>query len=152
AAIVRHDFILPLALCSKWMAELVTVFRSADAVAEVDAQVVMQLLADNGIQATLLDDDAPGVPEGAWEVRVDAPHSADAEMLISTLHLDDEVFDESHALDMVTVFRAAGSSAEMEAMSVKAMLESNGIAAMILSDSRLPNLPDQVRVPRREAT
>ena len=53
---------------------------------------------------------------------------------------------------MVTVFQSAGTTGEMEAMSVKAMLKSNGIEVMIVADSRLPNLPDEVRVPRDQVT
>jgi hypothetical protein len=44
---------------------------------------------------------------------------------------------------MVTVF---GSASEMEAMSIHAVLEAAGIAAMIVGDSRYPNFPQQVRV------
>ncbi len=56
--------------------------------------------------------------------------------------------DESRDLDMVTVFQSAGNTSEMEAMSVKALLESNGLEAMVVADSRFPNLPEEVRVPR----
>jgi hypothetical protein len=59
---------------------------------------------------------------------------------------------ESHQLDLVTVFQSAGSNAEMEAMSVKALLESNGIEAVLIADARLPNLPDEVRVAQRDVT
>ena len=56
----------------------------------------------------------------------------------------------SHALDMVTVFRSAGSGAEMEALEVQGLLESNGIATLLIGDARLPNLPDEVRVPKED--
>jgi hypothetical protein len=36
----------------------------------------------------------------------------------------------------------------MEAMSVKGILDAAGIYAMIESDPRFPNLPEEVRVPR----
>jgi hypothetical protein len=136
------------------MENTVVVFRSADANAEEDASAVLDLLTGEGIAATLLDDRAPGVPSGAWEVRVDAKDSQRAEALIAEDLVEDESeqVDGSHGLDLVTVFRAAGSGAELEAMSVKAILESNGIYAMLVADSRLPNLPEEVRVPREHLT
>jgi hypothetical protein len=59
--------------------------------------------------------------------------------------------DASHDLDLVTVFRTASTISDFEAMSVKALLESNGITAVIIGDSRYPNLPDEVRVARADA-
>ena len=59
---------------------------------------------------------------------------------------------ESHNLDLVTVFQSAGSNAEMEAISVKALLESNGIESVLVADTRFPNLPDEVRVAQRDVT
>ena len=59
---------------------------------------------------------------------------------------------ESHQLDLVTVFQSAGTTAELEAMSVKALLDSNGIEAVLISDSRLPNFPDEVRVAQQDVT
>ena len=56
--------------------------------------------------------------------------------------------DASHDLDLVTIMRAAGVEAEVQAMSVKSLLEANGIDAFLIGDTRLPNLPYQVRVPR----
>jgi hypothetical protein len=59
--------------------------------------------------------------------------------------------DASHDLDLVTVFQTASTISDFEAMSVKALLESNGIRAVVIGDSRYPNLPDEVRVPREDA-
>jgi hypothetical protein len=59
--------------------------------------------------------------------------------------------DESHDLDLVTVFQSAGAYGEMEALSVQAMLKANGLDAVIVGDSRFPNFPEEVRVPRVEA-
>jgi hypothetical protein len=50
------------------------------------------------------------------------------------------------------VFQSAGNSSEMEAMSVKALLESNGIEAVIVGDARWPNLPEEVRVAQEHVT
>ena len=109
------------------------------------------MLNSQGLSAALLDDSAPGVPAGAWEVRVAAADGARADVLIAQNPIEDEYSqpNESHALDMVTVFR---TGAESEAMTVQALLQSNGIEAMMIGDARLPNLPEQVRVPREHVT
>jgi len=125
----------------------IAVFRSADPNAQEDAGSILEMLAENGIKAVLADDLVPGVPAGAWEVRVAAQDQEPAEALIAANWVD-----ESHDLDMETVFRSAGTSSEMEAMSVQAMLDSNGISALVVADSRFPNLPEEVRVPREQVT
>jgi hypothetical protein len=56
----------------------------------------------------------------------------------------------SEELDLVTVFEGAGTNNEMEAMSVQALLEANGIQAVIIGDAVLPNLEEDVRVPRQD--
>jgi hypothetical protein len=134
--------------------ETVTVFRSADESAEQDATKVAELLKSEGLAATLLDDSAPGVPAGAWEVRVLAADSARADALIAANPIEDEFANPSGSpgLDMVTVFRSAGTGAESEAMNVQALLEASGIEAMLIADARFPNLPEQVRVPREYLT
>ena len=132
----------------------VTVFRSADESASEDAARVAQMLTEEGMPATVLDDNAAGVPEGAWEVRVAPEHQARAEELIARFRPDDEFLnpDASGDLDTVTVFRSAGTTSEMEAMSIKALLEAGGISAILVGDSRFPNLPDEVRVAREHLT
>ena len=133
---------------------MVTVFRSADPSAEEDARAVLQLLAAENIKGTLLDDQAPGVPAGAWEVRVAPKDAGHAEALIAAQAAWNETVEinESHDLDLVTVFRSAGSTGEMEAISVKSLLEASGLAAVVVGDSRFPNLPEEVRVPKEDAT
>lgn len=59
--------------------------------------------------------------------------------------------DDSHDLDLVTVFRTAGTFSDMEALQVKALLESNGLDVVHFGDSRYPNFPDEIRVPRDQA-
>ena len=127
------------------MSSQITVFRSADETASEDAANVQQMLADQGIQAALLDDSAAGVTEGAYDVRVHAANQARAEQLVAQFPPGTEVedVDPSEALDQVTVF---GAASEMEAMSIHAVLEAGGISAMIVGDSRLPNVPQEVRV------
>jgi hypothetical protein len=63
----------------------------------------------------------------------------------------DEQEIDSEELDLVTVFEGAGSSSEMEALQVQALLESNGIEAVLIGDTRFPNLPEVVRVPKEDA-
>ncbi len=104
---------------------------------------------DSGIAAAVLDDGAPGVPEGAWEVQVAEADSSRADALIAT-HPLDLAPDRSHALDMAIVFRAAGTDNESEAMTVKGLLEANGLEAEIIADTRFPNLPQQVQVPQSQ--
>jgi hypothetical protein len=60
--------------------------------------------------------------------------------------------EESHELDMVTVFQSAGTTSEMEALSVQSLLEAAGISAMVVGTQSLPNLPEEVRVAREHVT
>jgi hypothetical protein len=136
-------------------ADLITVYRSADESAEEDARAIRDLLTSEGIDAVLLDDNAPGVPEMAWEVRVPPHASARAEELIGEARLpDDELVevDPSPDLDTETVFSAPGGpTAELEAIGVKSVLDAAGIASFIVGDSVLPNLAFEVRVAREYA-
>ena len=125
-----------------------------DAGAKEDAESIVELLTDSGIRAILLDDDAPGVPEGVFEVQVPAPDAARAEKLIdeSALPEEGEDVDDSPALDPETIFHAEASpTAEIEALGIKSLLDANGIAAVMVGDSVLPNLAFQVRVARDQA-
>jgi hypothetical protein len=134
--------------------DLITVFRSMDADAKEDAEVIMDLLTDAGIPATLRDDSAPGVPEGVFEVQVPARYSARADQVMAENPLpeESEKVDPSSDLDLETVFSSgAMPSSEVEALGVKTMLESNGIAAVLVGDSVLPYLAFEVRVARQEA-
>jgi hypothetical protein len=130
--------------------DLTTVYRSMDADAAEDADCIVELLTDAGIQAVLLDDSAPGVPEGVFEVRVPAADAARAEQVIADNPLPDEAeeLDPSSALDLETI---ASAASEMEAMSIKNLLDSNGISAVLVGDSVLPNFPFEVRVARDQA-
>jgi hypothetical protein len=132
------------------MSSQITVFRSADKSASEDADSVRQMLIESGIAATLLDHSAPGVMAGAYEVRVEAENQARAEQLIAEFQVEDELepADPSEGLDLVTVFRSAGTAAEMEAVSIHSVLEAGGIEAMIIGDSRYPIFPQDVRVAR----
>lgn len=133
------------------MQEPVTVFRSADENARDDAAGVAELLKSQGIEALLLDDRAPGVPEGVWEVRVEAAEASRAETLLAESR---EPPDESHDLDLVTVFRSGDGSSEgdMEALTVKNLLDAAGFDAVLVGAKvPFPNLTQEVRVPRENA-
>ena len=127
---------------------LLTVFRSADEDAEDQAGRIADLLKAAGIQAALLDDSAPGVPEGAWEVQVSAEDSSRAEALIAAN--PEPPPNESHDLDLVTVFDSGDGTSEgdMEAMTVKNLLEASGIQAVMIGDVPIPSLGHEVRVPK----
>jgi hypothetical protein len=58
----------------------------------------------------------------------------------------------SHDLDLVTVFRLAeGGIEETEVLMVQQLLESNGIQTVLVGDSPLPNLAEEIRVARIDA-
>ena len=59
--------------------------------------------------------------------------------------------DSSHALDPVTVFKAANNQSSFEATTVQAMLEAEGIATEFVGDSRYPSLPTEIRVAQEDA-
>jgi len=55
-------------------------------------------------------------------------------------------------VDLVTVFRlAGGGTAEMEVITVRQLLESSGIATVLVGDSPLPNLAEEIRVAKVDA-
>lgn len=126
-----------------------------DATAKGDCETLIDILTAQGINAVMVDDRTPGVMEGVFEVRVPAVDSAKAEKLIAENPLPDDVeeVDTSDELDLETVFHAEGSGtlAEMQAINVKNLLESNGISALLTGDSVLPNLPFEVKVARLQA-
>jgi hypothetical protein len=136
-------------------ADLVTVYRSMDATAKEDCETLVDILRAEGISASMVDDNLPGVVEGTFEVRVAARDAAKAEQLIAENPLPDDVeeVDDSSNLDLETVFHVEGSGtlAEMQAMNIKNLLESNGMSAVLVGDSVLPNLPFEVRVAREQA-
>lgn len=135
--------------------DLVTVYRSMDASAKDDCAEIIEMLSEEGVRAVLWDDSFPGVPEGAFEVRVPSGLGPKAEKLIAENPLADEVeaVDPSARLDLETIFQAGagGNTSEIEALGIKNLLEANGIAVVLVGDSVLPNLPFEVRVARDQA-
>ena len=134
-------------------ADLVTVYRSMDTSAKEDCEMLIDMLGANAIDPVLVDDSAPGVPSGVYEIRVPAAQAPRAEQLIAENPPpdEDEAADPSAELDLETVFRATGTSAEMQALGVQSLLDSNGIDAVLWGDSVLPNLPFEVKVARVNA-
>ena len=55
-------------------------------------------------------------------------------------------------LDLEAIYHAEGAAtAEAEALAIQALLQSNGIMAVVVGDSVLPNLPFEVKVARNQA-
>ena len=135
--------------------QMVTVYRSMDLTAEEDCQTIADLLIADGMSPVILDDSAPGVPEGTYEVQVPADQAERAERVIADHPLPDEVeeVDPSPFLDLSEpIFHSEGSTtAEFEANEIKSLLEANNIAALVVGDSVLPNLPFEVRVAKENA-
>jgi len=53
---------------------------------------------------------------------------------------------------LVTVFQMAeGGIEEMEVLTVQQLLESNGIATVVVGDSPLPNFAEEIRVDAKDA-
>jgi hypothetical protein len=133
----------------------ITVFRSGDPSAEADATAARECLTQAGIQAIQLGDDSPGVIEGTWEVRVPQSDRTRAEAILEARPAapeDDEsqVAHEglSHDLDFVSLFSSQNNDAEMEAIMIQSMLESNGIPCVVIGSAQYPSLGFEVRVPK----
>jgi hypothetical protein len=121
-----------------------------DATAKDDCDLIVDILTAEGLSPVILDDSAPGVPEGTFEVQVPADQLQKAEQLIAENPLPDEVeeVDDSSDLDLETIFHADGTLAEVESMEIKNLLEASGIAAVVVGNSVLPTMSFEVRVAR----
>jgi hypothetical protein len=137
--------------------ERITVFRSGDHNAEEDANAACERLMEQGIDAILVSDEDPDVIDGTWEVRVPLVDQEKAEAILATPVLEaedeEEVSEEglSHDLDFVSIFSSQGIEAEMEAISIQAVLEANGIPCTVVGSAQIPSLPFEVRVPKLRA-
>ena len=78
------------------------------------------------------------------------PTRAEAEKLIAENPLPDEVeeVDPSSELDLETI---ASAATEMEATTIKNLLDANGVSAVLVGDSVLPNFAFDVRVAHDQA-
>ena len=130
--------------------DLVTVYRSMDAAAKEDCEVISDILTAEGLSPVILDDSAPGVPEGTFEVRVPSSQLQRAEELVAEHPLPDDVedVDDSSELNLETIYHADGTLAEMESMEIKNVLEASGIAAVVVGNAVLPTMSFEVRVAR----
>ena len=127
-------------------------FRSADHSAEEDAEDICDLLVESGLSPVVLRDDAIGVPSGTCEVRVPAEQATKADELITaSAESEPEPGDPSHDLDVETIFDAVGTTAEMEAIGIRGVLEANGIPSVMVGPSVYPNLRFLVRVTKKDA-
>ena len=130
--------------------ELITVYRSMDANAKDDCEVIVEILTAQGLSPVIVDDSVPGVLAGTFEVRVPSEQVLRAEEIVAENPLPDEVeeVDTSADLDLVTVFQAQDTLAESESLEIKRLLEANGINAVLVGNSVLPILSFEVRVAR----
>jgi hypothetical protein len=117
--------------------------------AESEVKAVCEMLQQTGLSAEIVDDSAPGVVVGTFEVRVPRSQAPVAERLIGVQpDFIPETADPSHDLDMVPVFASDAHNAEMLAMEISSILEASGIPTLVVGGSQLPNLPCEIRVPR----
>ncbi len=137
-------------------ADFITVFRSGDPTAEQDAAEARERLIKAGIQTVMLNDEAAGVVEGSWEVRVPSADRERAEKLVDALAPAPEPEDEvevseegaSHDLDFVNVATFDGIGGEMQATLLKSALEASDIPVTVIGLSQIPSLSFDVRVPK----
>ncbi len=129
-------------------AEMVTVFRSADAGATEEASAILDLLADAGLNAMLLTDEYPGVLQGTTEVRVPAEEEEAALDAIDAANGGAVEGSPSHGYDLVELYRGQGTTGEVEAMSIRAVLDANHVPSVLIGSTQLPNLPFRVMVPQ----
>jgi hypothetical protein len=57
----------------------------------------------------------------------------------------------SHGLDLVTVFEDSGTTAEIEALGIQAILEAEGIRVVLGGETSFPSLPWSVGVAKADA-
>jgi hypothetical protein len=130
---------------------MIIVYRSADMNADQDAQAVRNFLVSNGLDAQLVDDNTPGVESGTFAVQVPEEQAPQAQSLVAEAAKNEmSASDPSHDLDMVVFRETMGATGEIEALGIKAILDANGIANIMVGNSTLPNLSFFIRVPRTD--
>ncbi len=127
---------------------MVTVFRSGDPTATEEASAIVDLLADAGLNAMLLTDDYPGVLQGTVEVRVPADEEVAALDAIDAQAGAETEGTPSHGYDLVELYRGQGASGEVEAFSIRSVLDANHIPSLLVGSMQMPNLPFRVMVPQ----
>ena len=132
--------------------EYVTVYRSADADAEADANAARDQLVEAGLDAIVVGDDLPGVVVGTYEVRVPQEQATEAEQTLGPVPPEATDFetpaDASHDLDLVAVFSSQAVDAELEAQAICGILNANGIPSVIVGSAQIPVVPCEVKIPR----
>jgi hypothetical protein len=123
--------------------EYITVFRSADMSAAEEARTIRDMLSDAGLSPIILGDDTPGVIEGTYEVRVPLAEAQKAEEVVAARGTPENEVDTSPELDFVPI---SSSYVEIEALSIKSILDANNIPAIIVEGTAMPNLAHEVRV------
>ena len=130
--------------------ELVTIFRSMDSSARDEANEISSLLENAGLDPVVQDDSAPGVPSGAFVVKVPEDQAIRAdEVLENAQEIEMEEGDPSHSMDLETLYSAMGATAEVEALGIRNVLDANGIPTVYVSPPQYPNLRFVVKVPQR---
>src|SRR5678815_1200791 len=107
--------------------KMVTVFRSADSTATEEASAIVDMLADAGLNAMLLTDEYPGVLQGTVEVRVPAEEEEAALDVIDSQSAGEADGTASHSYDLVELYNGQGSTGEVEALSIRAVLDASHI-------------------------
>jgi hypothetical protein len=59
-----------------------------------------------------------------------------------------ETVDPSHNLDLVRLFSSLRHDGESEAMTIRSLLDANGIPSLVVGPAQIPSLEFEVRVPR----
>ena len=134
-------------------AEWVIVFRSMDASAHEDAQEAQALLSEAGLTAEIIDDSDEDAPPGSYAVRVPPHHEAAALGKLRAAAAEEAepaIGDPSSAMDLEEIYEGQGTTAEIEAMSIEAVLKANGIPCVVQGASEIPTLPFAVLVPQRD--
>jgi hypothetical protein len=134
-------------------AEWVVVFRSMDSSAHEDAQNAQALLAEAGFTAEIVDDSDEDAPPGSFAVRVPAQRESAALAVLREAASEDdepEIGDPSAAMDLTEIYEGQGATAEIEALSIEAVLKANGIPCVLQGASEIPTLPFAVLVPQRD--
>ena len=122
--------------------------------AQEDCEARAEILMAEGLAAVVDDDSAPGVPAGVWALRVPSAEAARAEEILAAHPVPDgsQAAEPGAGMDLETIYHSESSiTAEFEANSIQQVLQSEGIAAVIVGDSVLPNFPFEVRVAADQA-
>jgi hypothetical protein len=114
-----------------------------------DAQEIAEILSGQQIEATIFDDDTPGVVAGTVEVRVPAALAERAEQIIAAEPVEGDLadVDPSPLLDPVVVWEGS----EMEAETVEGVLKSAGIQPIRVGSPTIPVFGFQIQVAREQA-